>query len=70
VKVASTYYVFEVKSIIPATQPSFAQEKEQIKRMLASQGQVQGVVKYNEEIRIKQREKTECAAGYLTPLCR
>jgi hypothetical protein len=70
VKVASTFYVFEVKSIIPATQPSFAQEKEQIKRMLASQGQVQGVVKYNEEIRIKQREKTECAAGYLTPLCK
>jgi hypothetical protein len=35
-----------------------------------SQGQVQGMFKYNEEIRIKQREKTECAAGYLTPLCK
>jgi hypothetical protein len=67
---ASGYYVFEVKSITPSSQPSFAQEKEQIKRMLGSQGQVQGVVKYNEEIRIKQREKTECAAGYLTPLCK
>jgi hypothetical protein len=35
-----------------------------------SQGQEQGMFKYNEEIRIKQREKTECAAGYLTPLCK
>jgi PPIC-type PPIASE domain len=70
VKVASTYYVFEVKSVTPGTQPSFSQEKEQIKRLLASQGQGQGVVKYNEETRIKQREKTECATGYLTPLCK
>jgi PPIC-type PPIASE domain len=70
VKVASTFYVFEVKSVIPAAQPSFAQEKEQIKQLLASQGQEQGMFKYSEEIRIKQREKTECAAGYLTPLCK
>jgi hypothetical protein len=70
VKVASTFYVFEVKSVIPPTQPSFAQEKEQIKQLLASQGQEQGMFKYNEEIRIKQRDKTECAAGYLTPLCK
>ena len=70
VKVASTYYVFEVKSVIPGTQPSFSQEKEQIKALLASQGQEQGALKYNEETRTKQREKTECAAGYLTPLCK
>lgn len=70
VKVASTYYVFEVKSVTPATQPSFSQEKEQIKQLLASQGQEQGALKYNEETRTKQREKTECAAGYLTPLCK
>jgi PPIC-type PPIASE domain len=70
VKVASTYYVFEVKSVTPATQPSFSQEKEQIKTLLASQGQEQGALKYNEETRTKQREKTECASDYLTPLCK
>jgi hypothetical protein len=70
VKVASTYYVFEVKSVTPGTQPSFSQEKEQIKQLLASQGQQQGMIKYSEETRIKQREKTECATAYLTPLCK
>ncbi len=41
-----------------------------VKPSSPSQGQEQGMFKYNEEIRIKQREKTECAAGYLTPLCK
>ena len=69
-KTPATYYVFEVHSIVPALQPSFAQAKDRIKQLLASQGQLQGIYKYNEEIRLKQREKTECAAGYVTPLCK
>jgi hypothetical protein len=70
VKVASTFYVFEVKSVIPAAQPSFAQEKEQIKQLLASQGQEQGMFKYSEGVRTKLKDQTECAAGYVVPLCK
>jgi parvulin-like peptidyl-prolyl isomerase len=70
VKVTSTYYVFEVKSVTPATQPSFSQEKEQIKQLLASQGQQQGTSKYSEEFRNKWKQRTECAAGYVVELCK
>jgi PPIC-type PPIASE domain len=70
VKMTPNYYVFEVKSIIPATQSSFAQNKERIKQQLSSQGQRQGMLKYNEEVRAKLKAQTECAAGYVVPLCK
>jgi hypothetical protein len=70
VKAPATYYVFEVKSTTPATQPSFAQEKERIKQLLSTQGQEQGTLKYNEEARAKLKAQTECAAGYVVALCK
>jgi hypothetical protein len=70
VKAPATYYVFEVKSTTPATQPSFAQEKERIKQLLGTQGQEQGTLKYNEEARAKLKAQTECAAGYVVALCK
>jgi parvulin-like peptidyl-prolyl isomerase len=70
VKATSNYYVFEVKSTTPATKPSFAQEKERIKQLLASQGQEQGILKYNEEHNSKLKDQTECAAGYIVTLCK
>lgn len=69
-KTATAYYVFEVKTTIPATKRSFSQVKEQIKLMLSSQGEGQAMVKYDEESRTKLKEETECAAGYVTPLCK
>jgi hypothetical protein len=59
-----------VKSTTPATQPSFAKEKERIKELLSTQGQEQGMLKYNEETRAKLKAQTECAAGYVVALCK
>jgi hypothetical protein len=70
VKTASIYYVFEVKSITPATKPNFSQVKERIKLTLSSQGESQAVFKYEQESRAKLRTLTECAAGYVVELCK
>lgn len=70
VEVATSYYVFELKSSTPATKPSFAQVKERIKLQLASQGEEQGMFKYSEELRTRLEDHTECAAGYIVMLCK
>jgi hypothetical protein len=70
IKISSGYEVFEIIGILPAVQATFGQEKEQIKQQLLNQSGVPVKVKYNEETRIKQKEKTECAAGYVTFLCK
>jgi hypothetical protein len=69
-KAATLYYVFEVKSITPATKPSFAQVKERIKQTLSSQGESQALVKHEEETREKWKASTECAKGYVVELCK
>jgi hypothetical protein len=69
IKMASTYYLVEVKSITPASQPSFDQAKERIKQLLVSESQGQAIERYNQEIRAKLRAHTECAAGYVVELC-
>jgi hypothetical protein len=70
VKMTSTYYVYEVKSITPATQLSFASAKARIKELLTSQSQQQPTFKYNNEIRAKLKDGTECSAGYIVELCK
>lgn len=70
IKISSEYEVFEIVGILPAVQATFGQEKEQIKQQLLNQSGVPAKVKYNEETRVKQKEKTECAAGYVTFLCK
>jgi hypothetical protein len=70
VKMASTYYVFEVKSITPASQPSFASAKARIKELLTSQSSQEPILKYNNEIRAKLKAETECSAGYIVELCK
>jgi len=70
VKMTSTYYVYEVKSITPATQPSFAAAKARIKALLTSQSEQQPMLKYNNEIRAKLKAGTECSAGYIVELCK
>jgi parvulin-like peptidyl-prolyl isomerase len=70
VKMTSTYYVFEVKSITPASQPSFASAKARIKELLTSQSSQEPILKYNNEIRAKLKAETECSAGYIVELCK
>jgi hypothetical protein len=70
VKVATSYYVVELKSSTPATKPSFAAVKERIKLQLASQGEEQGMFKYSEALRTRLKDHTECAAGYIVMLCK
>jgi hypothetical protein len=69
-KMTSTYYVFEVKSVTPASQPSFASAKARIKEFLTSQSDQQPMLKYNNEIRAKLKAGTECSAGYIVELCK
>jgi peptidyl-prolyl cis-trans isomerase C len=70
VKMTSTYYVFEVKSITPASQPSFASAKARIKELLTSQSSQEPILKYNNEIRAKLKAGTECSVGYIVELCK
>jgi PPIC-type PPIASE domain len=69
-KATSTYYVFEVKSVTPAAQPSFASAKARIKEFLTSQSSQEPILKYNNEIRAKLKAETECSAGYIVELCK
>jgi len=70
VKMSPNYYVFEVKSITPATTPNFAQAKARIKQQLESQGEEREVFKYSDALRTKLKSHTECAAGYIVALCK
>jgi hypothetical protein len=70
VKMQPNYYVFEVKSITPATKANFGQAKARIKQLLESQGEEQEVFKYSEALRTKLKNGTECAAGYVVTLCK
>jgi PPIC-type PPIASE domain len=70
VKMPPNYYVFEVKSITPATKPNFGQAKARIKQLLESQGDQEEVFKYSEALRTKLKSHTECAAGYIVTLCK
>jgi PPIC-type PPIASE domain len=67
------YNLFEVKSIVPATKPSFAQAKAEIKELLIGRGEegaASKVREYEQQVITKQKARTECSAGYIVELCK
>jgi foldase protein PrsA len=70
VKTPFGYYIYEVRSITPATQQSLAQVKASVKQQLGSQGQQQALTKFVKEFKSKWKNRTECRAGYVVQDCK
>jgi foldase protein PrsA len=70
VKTPFGYYIYEVRSITPATQQSFAQVQAQIKQQLAAQGQQQALTKFVKEFKEKWKGRTECRSEYVVQDCK
>ncbi len=70
VKTPFGYYIYEVRSITPATQQSLAQVKASVKQQLASSGQQQALSKFVKEFKEKWKGRTECRAEYVAPDCK
>jgi foldase protein PrsA len=70
VKTPFGYYIYEVRSITPASQETLAQVKAQIKQQLAAQGQQQALTKFVKEFKSKWKGRTECRVGYVVADCR
>jgi foldase protein PrsA len=69
VKTPFGYYVYEVKSVTPATQQTLDQVKAEIKQQLSSQGQQQALTKFVKEFKSKWKSRTECRTGYVVQDC-
>jgi len=70
VKTTFGYYIYEVKSVTPGSQQSFAQAKASIKAQLASTGQQEALSKFVKEFKKRWKEKTDCASGYVVADCK
>jgi len=70
VKTDTGYYVFRVTKITPGTKQSFAQSKQGIKQLLASQNQQKKLDSFSTNFRNEWRANTNCATDYIIPDCR
>jgi len=70
IKTPFGYYIFEVTSITPGTQQTFAQAQAAIKAQLKATGQQEGLSKFVKEFRSKWTAKTECREGYVVNDCK
>ncbi len=70
VKTDTGYYVFRVTKITPGTKQSFAQSKQGIKQLLASQNQQKKLDSFSTNFRNEWRANTNCATDYVIPDCR
>jgi foldase protein PrsA len=64
------YYVYEVLSIKPSQQSSYATVKNAIKQMLATQQQQGALSKFIKNFKKKWQGKTECRSGYMVADCK
>jgi foldase protein PrsA len=64
------YYIFEVKTITPATQQSLKQAEASIKQQLTATHQQTALSTFVKEFKKRWQGKTECRAGYLVPDCK
>jgi foldase protein PrsA len=70
VKTPFGYYLYEVKSIAPGSQQTFAQAEAAIKAQLASTGQQGALTKFVKEFKTKWTNKTECRSGFTVMDCK
>jgi foldase protein PrsA len=70
VKSGSGYYVFRVTKVTPGTKQTYAQSKQGIKQLLASQNQQKKLDAFSTNFRTEWRANTDCATEYVIPDCR
>lgn len=70
VKTPFGYYVFEVKTIHPATQQPLSQVKTTIKQQLQTTGTQKAFEKFTMEFKKKWEGRTECRDGYVVKDCK
>jgi parvulin-like peptidyl-prolyl isomerase len=70
VKSSFGYYIYEVKSVTPASQQTLAQAQASIKTQLAAQQQQQVLSKFVKEFKAKWKGKTDCRAGFVVTNCK
>jgi foldase protein PrsA len=70
VKTPFGYYIYEVKSIIPGSQQTFAASEAAIKEQLGTTGQQAALTKFVKEFKKKWTGMTECRTGYAVMDCK
>ncbi|MEA2129775.1 MAG: foldase protein PrsA, partial [Solirubrobacteraceae bacterium] len=70
VKTQFGYYVFEVTKETPASQQSLKQSSPAIKQQLDAQNKQKADDKFNQDLRKKWKEKTNCGDGYVMTQCK
>jgi foldase protein PrsA len=69
VKTAFGYYVYEVKSVTPATRQPLSSVKQNIKQQLTVTQNQEALSKFVKEFKKRWLAKTHCASGYNVPDC-
>jgi parvulin-like peptidyl-prolyl isomerase len=64
------YYVYEVTSIAPGSQQSYAQAKQSIKTQLAATQGQEALTKFVKEFKARWKAKTDCRAAYQVADCK
>lgn len=70
VKTPFGYYVFQVNTISPGSQPTLAASQAQIKAQLAGSGQQAALTKFVKEFKTRWIARTECRTGYVIMDCK
>jgi foldase protein PrsA len=70
IKTAFGYYIYEVKSITPGSQQSFAQSKAAIKAQLSATQQQGALTKFKKEFVKKWTAQTDCRSGFVVADCK
>jgi foldase protein PrsA len=70
VKTPFGYYIYEVKTVTPGSQQSFAQVKASIKTQLAATQQQTALTKFKKEFVKKWTAQTECRSGFVVADCK
>jgi foldase protein PrsA len=70
VKTQFGFYVFKLVRVTPAAQQSFAQVKETIRRILATQGQQGSLQAFVKKFQAKWKARTDCRKEYIVQTCK
>ncbi|MCW3069192.1 MAG: peptidylprolyl isomerase [Solirubrobacterales bacterium] len=70
VKTAFGYYIYEVKTVTPATQQSLAQAQQSIKAQLNATQQRAVLAKFVKEFKDRWKAKTDCRSAFVVANCK
>ena len=70
VKTQFGYYVFEVTKVTPAKQRSFEEVRKEIEQTVKAEREQKALETFVKDFERKYKEETNCAEGYVIPVCK